>query len=225
MKSATILALCLLAAACQQPRQDTADLKTQKDSVSYAIGMDVARNLKRQDLDIDLTVLSKGLNDRYFEGAQVLTDSESKLITSEFRALMQTKHAEELKTRGDKNRKDGDAFLAENKKKPGIVSLSSGLQYKVMTMGSGRKPGQRDTVVVNYRGTLLDGTEFKRASNASFSLKGVIKGWTEGLRLMPEGSKWILYVPPDLAYGELGAGLLVPPNATLVFEIELTGVR
>jgi len=139
------------------------------------------------------------------------------------------KQAEAMKTLGEKNRKEGEAFLAENKTKDGVVALPSGLQYKILKEGDGKKPTADDAVVCNYRGTLLDGTEFdssfKRNQPATFPVKGVIKGWTEALQLMPAGSKWQLFIPPSLGYGERGAANLIGPNATLIFEVELISIQ
>jgi FKBP-type peptidyl-prolyl cis-trans isomerase FklB len=133
-----------------------------------------------------------------------------------------------MKAVGEKNKKDGEAFLAENKKKEGVVTLPSGLQYKIVTAGIGKKPKSEETVTVNYRGTLIDGTEFdssiKRGQPATFPCHGVIKGWTEALQLMPVGSKWQLFVPSELAYGAQGAGGIIGPDATLIFEVELLSI-
>jgi len=134
-----------------------------------------------------------------------------------------------VKELGEKNKKDGDAFLAENKGKEGVVALPSGLQYKILKAGDGEKPKSTDTVVCNYRGTLLNGKEFdssyKRGQPATFPVSGVIKGWTEALQLMPVGSKWQLFIPPDLAYGDRGAGNDIAPGATLIFEVELLSIQ
>ena len=146
-----------------------------------------------------------------------------------FQKEMMAKHAEVMNTLGEKNKKEGEVFLAENKKKEGVTTLPSGLQYKVIKAGTGKKPKSTDTVTVNYRGTLIDGTEFdssyRRGEPASFGVSGVIPGWTEAMQLMQEGAKWQVVVPPNLAYGEKGAGPNIGPNATLIFEIELISIQ
>jgi FKBP-type peptidyl-prolyl cis-trans isomerase FklB len=146
-----------------------------------------------------------------------------------FKEEMTKKQEEAMKKAAEKNKKDGAAFLAENKKKEGVVTLPSGLQYKIITQGTGNTPKATDTVTVNYRGSLVDGTEFdssyKRGQPATFPVNGVIKGWTEALQLMKEGAKWQLFIPSDLAYGEKGAGNVIGPNATLIFDVELISAK
>jgi FKBP-type peptidyl-prolyl cis-trans isomerase FklB len=208
--------------ACQGNTQEKAQLKTQKDSVSYAIGHDIAKNLKKQSFDIDPDVLAKGLKDILNDVKPALDDSQSQAAIMSYQKHMMDVQAE-------KNKTAGDAFLAENKKKDGVITLPSGLQYKVEKMGTGKKPKAEETVAVHYIGKLVDGTEFdnsyKRGQPASFQVNGVVRGWTEALQLMPVGSKWTLFIPPDLAYGERGAGQVIPPNATLIFEVELLSVK
>ncbi|MCG3116499.1 MAG: FKBP-type peptidyl-prolyl cis-trans isomerase [Candidatus Manganitrophus sp. SA1] len=207
---------------------DKSDLKTQKDKVSYSIGLDIGRNLKDQSIEVDPKLLSQGIQDAT-SGKHLLTDEEIQKVMSTFREEMQAKAAAQAKVIGDKNLKEGNAFLAENKKKKGVVTLPSGLQYKIITAGTGKKPKATDTVTTNYKGTLIDGTEFdssyKRGEPASFPVEGVIPGWTEALQLMPVGSKWQLVVPPSLAYGPRGAGQAIGPNATLIFEVELLAIE
>ncbi|MGA2623533.1 MAG: FKBP-type peptidyl-prolyl cis-trans isomerase [Bacteroidota bacterium] len=222
MKYAGIAALCLMLLACQGNTQEKAQLKTQKDSVSYAIGHDIAKNLKKQSFDIDPDLLAKGLKDILNDVKPALDDSQSQAAIMSYQKHMMDVQAE-------KNKTAGDAFLAENKKKDGVITLPSGLQYKVEKMGTGKKPKAEETVAVHYIGKLVDGTEFdnsyKRGQPASFQVNGVVRGWTEALQLMPVGSKWTLFIPPDLAYGERGAGQVIPPNATLIFEVELLSVK
>lgn len=207
---------------------DKSDLKTQKDKVSYSIGLDIGRNLKDQSIEVDPKLLSQGIQDA-ISGKHLLTDEEIQGVMATFRQEMQAKAAAQAKEIGDKNLKEGNAFQAENKKKKGVVTLPSGLQYKIITAGTGKKPKATDTVTTNYKGTLVDGTEFdssyKRGEPASFPVQGVIPGWTEALQLMPVGSKWQLVVPPSLAYGPRGAGQAIGPNATLVFEVELLSIQ
>ena len=211
-------------------------LTTDKDKTSYAIGADLGMKLKQAEIDVDPAILSRAVKDVLSGGKTAMTDDEvrAKLmdLTKGLQAKQQEnqkKQAEADKAIGEKNRKDGEAFLAENKSKEGVVALPSGLQYKVLKTGDGPKPTPQDTVTCNYRGTLLDGKEFdssyKRGQPASFPVGGVIKGWTEALQLMPVGSKWQLFIPPDMAYGARGAGADIGPNATLIFEVELISIQ
>ena len=209
--------------------QEAPALKTEKEKLSYAMGMDLGTQLKARSVDIDPAVFARGLKDALSGSKTLLTDAEAKAIITELQKAMMVKQAEAAKIAGEKNRAEGDAFLAANKAKPGVVALPSGLQYKVLTMGTGNKPTLDSTVVCQYRGTLINGTEFdssySRKEPATFPVKGVIKGWTEILQLMPAGSKWQVFIPPGLAYGERGSGTLIGPNATLIFDIELTAIK
>jgi FKBP-type peptidyl-prolyl cis-trans isomerase FklB len=204
-------------------------LKTEKDKVSYIIGVNIGRNLKTQSVEVDPDMISRGMKDVASGAKLLMTDDEMKATMTAFQKEMMEKKAEEVKKLGEKNKAEGEAFLSANKRKPGVVTLPSGLQYKVITKGKGRSPKAADTVTVNYRGTLIDGSEFdssyKRGEPATFPVNGVIKGWTEALQLMKQGSKWELFIPPVLAYGEKGAGNVIGPNATLVFEVELLSVK
>ena len=200
-------------------------LSTQRDKVSYALGMNMAKNLQRQSVDVDPEVMSRALKDVLGGNKTLLTEDEAKAtliaLQNDMRAAQQEK-AEQLAVA---NKKEGEDFLAANKSKEGVVALPSGLQYKILKQGTGPKPSASDSVVCNYRGTLISGTEFdssyKRGQPATFPVNGVIKGWTEALQLMPVGSKWELFIPPDLAYGDHGAGPDIGPAATLIFEVEL----
>jgi FKBP-type peptidyl-prolyl cis-trans isomerase FklB len=204
-------------------------LKSQKEKLSYAIGVDMGNNFKKQSIDIDPDILSKGLKDALSGGKGLMSDEEILAVKNAFRQEMMNKQREETKKLAENNKKEGDAFLEENKKKEGVKTLPSGLQYKVITEGSGKPPKATDTVTVNYRGSLIDGTEFdssyKRGQPATFPVNGVIAGWTEALQLMKEGAKWQLFIPSNLAYGEKGAGGSIGPNATLIFEVELISVK
>jgi FKBP-type peptidyl-prolyl cis-trans isomerase FklB len=204
-------------------------LKDAKDKVSYAIGLDVGNAMKKQSIDIDTDIFMKGLKDSLSGGKKLMTDDEIRQVMTAFSQEMAEKQKEKTKKLGEKNKQDGDAFLAENKKKEGVKTLASGLQYKVIEEGKGKSPKASDTVTVNYRGTLIDGTEFdssyKRGQPATFPVGGVIKGWTEALQLMKEGAKWQLFVPSDLAYGDKGAGGMIGPNAVLIFDVELISVK
>jgi len=201
---------------------------SKKDKISYSIGMDIGTSMKRQGLDLNADQLAAGLKDSLSGGKTKLTDDEKTKILTEYQQELQAKAQEQEKVLAEKNKKDGEAFLAENKKKPGVKTLASGLQYKVISEGTGPIPKATDTVTTNYKGTLIDGTEFdnsyKRGEPATFPVNGVIKGWTEALQLMKVGSKWQLFIPSDLAYGPRGAGQVIGPNSTLVFEVELLSI-
>ena len=209
--------------------QSASAFKTQKDKVSYAIGMNVGSTLHRQGVDIDPKVLQQGLQDALAGGKTLLSEEEERAVLTELQADMRKKQQEKMQQAREANKKDGEAFLAANKAKEGVVTLPSGLQYKVITTGTGPKPTASDSVVCNYRGTLIDGKEFdssyKRGQPATFPVSGVIKGWTEALQLMPVGSKWQLFVPSELGYGERGTGADIGPNATLIFEVELLSIQ
>jgi len=204
-------------------------LKTQKDKISYAIGADLAGKFKAQSIDVDPALLNRGLRDTLAGTKPLMTQDEVRAALTDLQAQLQQKRQAMVKELGDKNKQEGDAFLAENKSKEGVVTLPSGLQYKILKAGDGEKPKPTDTVVCNYRGTLVNGKEFdssyKRGQPATFPVNGVIKGWTEALQLMPVGSKWQLVLPSDLAYGERGAGADIGPNATLIFEVELLSIQ
>lgn len=204
-------------------------LKNKRDKESYAIGLDIGKNFKSQSIDIDPDVLAKGVKDVLSGNKPLMTDEEVQATMTDFRKEMTAKQTARVQEAGEKNKKEGERFLAENKKKDGVVTLPSGLQYKIIKEGSGAKPKPTDTVTVNYRGTLIDGTEFdssyKRGQPASFKVTGVIPGWTEALQLMKTGSKWQLFIPPSLAYGERGAGRDIAPNATLIFDVELISIQ
>lgn len=204
-------------------------LKSEKERLSYSIGLDIGNSLKSQSLDVDADILSKGINDVLSGNKPLLSEQEFRDTMTNFRKEMMAKQANMMKESGENNRKAGDAFLAKNKKKEGIVTLPSGLQYKIIKEGEGNTPGAADQVTVNYKGSLIDRTEFdssyKRGQPASFKVNGVIPGWTEALQLMKTGSKWELYIPSNLAYGERGAGPQIGPNSTLIFEVDLISIN
>jgi FKBP-type peptidyl-prolyl cis-trans isomerase FklB len=204
-------------------------LKTQKDKVSYAIGLNIGKSLRKDSVDVNSAIFARGVKDAITGAKSLLTDEELKAVLTGLQAELKKRQDDTTRLAGETNQKAGETFLAENKTKDGIVTLPSGLQYKIIIAGTGPKPAETDSVVCNYRGTLLDGTEFdssyKRGQPATFPVNGVIKGWTEALQLMPVGSKWQLFVPPDLAYGARGAGGEIGPNATLVFEVELISIQ
>jgi len=213
---------------------DPAGFKSEKEKLSYAVGMNLAKALQKQSVEVDADLLLQGFQDARSGSKPLMTEEQVRAtligVQSELRSKQAALQAEERKELAEKNNKEAEAFLAENKKKEGVVSLPSGLQYKILKAGKGKKPSVDDQVVCQYRGTLLDGTEFdtsyKRKGPASFPLKAVIKGWAEALQLMPVGSKWQLFVPPNLAYGERAPRRSrIGPNATLIFEVELLSIQ
>ena len=223
------LTLVLLVLPALASAQDAPALKTEKERLSYAMGMDLGKQLRSRSVDIDPAVFAKALEDALSGGKTLLTDAEAKAALAAFQKAIMAKQAAEAKVAGEKNKAGGEAFLAANKGMEGVVTLPSGVQYKILTAGTGKTPTLADTVVCQYRGTLIDGKEFdssyKRGQPATFQVNKVIKGWTEVLQLMPVGSKWQVVVPPDLAYGVRGAGADIGPNATLIFEIELVAIK
>jgi FKBP-type peptidyl-prolyl cis-trans isomerase FklB len=204
-------------------------LTTQKDKISYAIGLNIGESMKKDSLDIDPAILSRAIKDAMTGGKPAMSEVEAKSVITAFRTEMMKKQQAKTEQAGEANKQAGEKFLAENKAKPGVVTLPSGLQYKIIKEGDGPKPTASDTVVTNYRGTLIDGTEFdssyKRGEPATFPVGQVIKGWTEALQLMPVGSKWQLYIPANLAYGERSPGAEIGPNSTLIFDIELLSIQ
>lgn len=217
----TILSLTLCLAAASILAEDAAKvLNNDKAKVSYAIGVLLGSNWQQQGLDIDPQMLARAVKEVQ-AGKTLMSVDDSKAFLQEY----QKTFAEKL---GEKNKTEGEEFLAKNKKAKGIVTLPDGLQYKVITEGKGETPKAGDSVTVNYRGTLLNGTEFdssyKRGQPATFPVQGVIPGWTEALEKMKVGSKWELYIPANLAYGERG-NRGIPPNSTLIFEVELLSVQ
>jgi FKBP-type peptidyl-prolyl cis-trans isomerase FklB len=210
--------------------QPVTALTTSKQKASYAIGMNWGTGLHRQGIDVDSAALIQGMKDALAGGKTLLTEDEARSALMQLQKEMQEKQQAKAAAEGDANKKEGDAFLAANKTKEGVVTLPSGLQYKILKEGNGPKPTASDSVVCNYKGTLINGTEFdssyKRGEPATFPVTGVIKGWTEALQLMPVGSKWQLFIPPDLAYGPRGTpGGPIGPNATLIFEVELISIK
>ncbi len=229
------LSICLSGiamAACDKiDTKASRDLKTQKDKVSYGIGLDIGKSFKQQSLDskdIDLDKLRIGIQDAMGEIKPMLTDSQLSSTMMAFQKEMMARQDSVNRKKGEANVKAGQDFLAKNAKEPGVVTLPDGLQYKIITAGTGKKPDSSSTVSVNYTGTLIDGTEFdssvKRGQPVTFPVNGVIKGWTEALQLMPVGSKWMVYIPAALGYGEHGAGQKIGPNAALIFEVELLSI-
>ncbi|MBV9673973.1 MAG: FKBP-type peptidyl-prolyl cis-trans isomerase [Verrucomicrobia bacterium] len=248
MKRLTLVVLLLSAvsALCADDTKPSASPSTssspksaftdQKDKISYVIGVDIGRTLKRLQVPITQNILNQGINDVLGDKPIAMSDEELQSTLQAFQQQMvqkqqeaMAKKSEDMKGIADRNKADGKQFLEANSKKPGVKTTQSGLQYKVLKEGGGQKPTDTDVVETNYRGTLLDGKEFdssaKNGGPVSFPVNGVIKGWSEALKMMPVGSKWQLYVPSELAYGDEGAGDEIAPGSTLVFDIELLGIK
>ena len=208
---------------------DAPVLSTDLDKLSYSVGIDLGKNLKKQGIEINSTVMAKGIQDGMSGGQMLMTDEQMKDTLTKFQKDLMAKHAAQFDKQATENKAKGDAFLSQNKAKPGVVTLASGLQYKVMTNGTGVKPGKDDEVTVEYTGKLIDGTVFdstdKAGKPASFKVSQVIPGWTEALQLMPAGSTWEIYVPANLAYGARNTGGPIGPNETLVFNVHLISVK
>jgi FKBP-type peptidyl-prolyl cis-trans isomerase FklB len=210
-----------------------APLTTAKQKFSYALGMQIGgglgANLKKQNVDVDWSLVGQGMKDSAMGTKTRLTQEEMKTVLTAKQAEVQKQQQEKQAAAGAKNKAEGDAFLAANKSKDGVVTTASGLQYKILSAGNGPKPAASDSVKCNYKGTLINGTEFdssyKRGQPATFGVSQVIKGWTEALQLMPVGSKWQLFIPSSLAYGERGAGGDIGPDETLIFEVELLSIE
>jgi FKBP-type peptidyl-prolyl cis-trans isomerase FklB len=209
--------------------QDKPQLKDQKDKASYSIGYDIGETFKKQKIELNMDALVAGLKEAIAGKEATLSKEDRDKTLQAFQKEMMEKQVAASKEAAEKNKAEGEKFLEENKKKDGVKTTASGLQYKVLKEGSGPSPKETDTVVTNYRGTLIDGTEFdssyKRNEPASFPVNRVIKGWTEALQLMKPGSKYQLFIPSSLAYGERGAGQLIGPNATLIFDVELLSIK
>jgi len=238
MKLRYIAVLAMALFAAQIFAQETSPkLTSEKDKLSYSIGQSIGSQLRQQAKRIDLDILLKGLADSFLGNPALLSEQEIKKTMSAFRQEMMAKQVEvrkklaaEREKQAKENLKKGKTFLAENAKKDGIVTLKSGLQYQILTPGTGKTPTATDEVTTNYRGTLIDGTEFdssyKRGEPTTFRVNQVVAGWQEALQLMQEGAKWQLFIPANLGYGQRGApGSKIGPNATLIFELELVSVK
>jgi FKBP-type peptidyl-prolyl cis-trans isomerase FklB len=208
---------------------DKLELKDQKDKESYSLGYQFGESMKMQGVDINLDVYASAIRDALGGKEPQLSSEEMRSTIMAIRQRVAAAQQKSLKEQGDKNLAEGKAFLAENGKKKEVKTLPSGLQYKVLSEGTGKTPKKSDTVTVHYRGTFMNGTEFDssiaRGQPASFQVDGVIPGWTEALQLMKEGAKWQLFIPPELAYGERGMPPRIPPQSTLIFEVELIAVK
>ncbi len=209
---------------------DVTTLKTDTDKLSYSIGDDLGKNFKRQGIDINAAVMAQGINDGMTNNPKsLMTDDQVKEVLAKFQKDVMAKRAAEVSKKSDENKAAGTKFLSENKAKPGVVTLPSGLQYKVIKNGSGEKPSKEDMVTVEYTGHLINGEVFDSTSKtgkpATFKLSQVIPGWVEALQLMPSGSTWEIYVPASLAYGDRSVGGPIGPNETLIFNIHLVSVK
>lgn len=225
MKTGFVFGLLALSLSVSAWGKEPAGFKTDKQKFSYTAGFQIGQNLKRQNLDLDSKAFSQGAQD-------AITDAKPRLKPEEMQAAVQAQQKKDTEKQAaamKKNLEAGQAFLEANKNKEGVVTLASGLQYKVITEGKGKPPKSSDTVIAHYRGMTINGTEFdssyQRNEPASFPVAGVIKGWQEALPLMKEGSKWQVFIPSDLAYGPRGAGAAIGPNEVLVFDIELLSVK
>jgi FKBP-type peptidyl-prolyl cis-trans isomerase FklB len=221
----------LTALSAAGPAGAEAPLDNETDRISYSLGYQLGDDFKRQSVGLDAGAMLRGIGDASAGAAPQLSQEEMAGILSDLKGRISAAQREDARARFERKKKEagekrdkGRAFLAENADKPGVKTLPSGLQYKVITAGTGKKPGSQDTVTVNYRGTLINRHEFdssyRRGQPATFRVDGVIKGWTQALQMMREGARWQLFVPPDLAYGERGP----LANETLIFEVELLGV-
>ena len=230
MKFKWIAALAVLCFASLVSAEENLILKDQKDKMSYSYGVDTAAKLKSMPLNVNLDLFIMGIKDGLSGSKLLMTEKEIRETLMGLQREMTATAEGQKKALAEKNKKEGEAFLAENKKKEGVVTLPSGLQYKVLKEGTGKTPKDTDWVRVNFRGTLIDGTVFEDTHKnfgqpVAFAVKGMFPGWAEALKLMKEGAKWQLFIPSDLAFGERGSGTLIGPNATLIIEVELISVQ
>jgi FKBP-type peptidyl-prolyl cis-trans isomerase len=219
-----LLGMVLLTAQCAQ---EPAELKTEKDKVNYGIGVSIGKSFKQQGMEVDVDIVMKGLKDELTGKRLLLSEDELRKTMTAYQNELRQKQMQARQMAAKDNKKAGEDFLAENKKKEGVVTLPSRLQYQILKAGEGRKPTTADTVEVRYRGTLVNGKEFDSSGSntRTFKLAEIIPGWREALQLMPVGSKWRLVVPSELAYGEQGMGQAIMPNSTLIFEVELVAIK
>lgn len=229
MKKLQLLAVSLACVPLVFAAEEVTTLPTGKDKASYGIGADIGRSFRERGIEVSVEALLQGLKDAYAGRKLLLTDEESAQALEAFQKEFASKRQKQMEERAGKNKAEGEKFLAENGKKEGVKTLPSGLQYKVVKSGEGRKPKGTDVVKTHYRGTFIDGKEFdssySRNEPATFQVNGVIAGWTEALQLMSVGSKWQLFIPADLAYGAEGRGPEMPPNSTLLFDVELLSIE
>ena len=224
------LAVPILGLACGIcSAAEPVELKSENDKINYSVGYRLGSDFKRQGVEMNSAIVQKGIDDATGGGEALMTEEEMRTVMVNMATRLKAEQMEKMKQQGAENSKTGDVFLAENAGKEGVKTTDSGLQYKVITAGEGKSPQKSDKVTVHYRGTLIDGTEFdssySRNKPATFGVGQVIPGWTEALLMMKEGDKWEIVLPSKLAYGERGAGAKIPPNSTLVFEVELISVN
>lgn len=229
MRAFALAGLALLLTFALVAAQDKSPLKSQQDKISYSIGLRIGRNFKGQGIEIAPDALIRGVRDAMEGNTTLLSDEEIRMVMFAFQMEQRGKQQERSQQIGEKNKREGEAFLAKNRQMLGVTTAASGLQYKVITEGTGKSPSVNDTVTAHYKGTLIDGTVFDnsydRGEPARLSVRGVIPGWTEALQMMKVGAKWMLWIPAQLAYGERGAGKNIGPNTALIFEIELIAIE
>ncbi len=229
MKKALLALACLGLLAPTACAQEHPPVESEQHKLSYSLGYNIGRDFSQKQLDVDPDVLMRGMKDALSGSTTALSEDEMRQAMMDLQKKMMAKQQQQVKQLAETNEQAGKTFLAENRQKEGVKTTMSGLQYLVVSKGTGKKPGPNDKVTVHYRGRLLDGTEFdssyKRNKPATFPVGGVIPGWTEGLQLMKEGAKWQLFIPAKLAYGEKGAGPMIGPNSTLIFDVELVSVN
>jgi FKBP-type peptidyl-prolyl cis-trans isomerase FklB len=224
-----LLSLVVLSFAVTTVAIAADDVMTDQDKISYSIGVDLGKNFKQQEIQINPAFLAKGMQDAIEGKPLALTPEQMQTVVGDFQKSIMAKRAAKMQMAGKENKTKGDAFLAANKSKPGVITLSSGLQYKILTEGKGAKPSKDDTVTVEYTGTLINGKVFDTTERlhqpATFKVSQVVPGWVEALQLMPEGSTWEVYVPAKLGYGDHNVGTLIGPNETLIFKIHLVSIK
>jgi len=228
MKTPVLAPLSLLLLAGWAHADEPPPLSTEREKVSYAIGVNVMSNMKQQGFDVDLDLVARGMKDALSGGKYLLSDEEIRIAIERYRVASRKRQAAVVAQAAIDNRREGEAFLAANKTADGVVVLASGLQYKILKAGDGKKPSDADTVRLKYRGTLVNGTEIDNSDRAkkpqAYRVADTIPGWREALNLMPAGSSWRLFIPPALAYGDRGKSGSIGPNATLIYEMELLSV-
>ncbi len=226
---AMIFACSMITCSAGEKKEARKELVTDLDKTGYAIGTDIGASIKVAKADFDTDALIQGLKDALSDTEFALTEEELATLRQQFSGKMQQARMTEMQGQSEKNRKEGEMFLAENAKREGVITTESGLQYEVIKEGEGSKPAAEDTVTVHYKGTLIDGTTFdssiERGEPATFPLNMVIRGWTEGVQLMSVGSKFKFYIPSELGYGDRGAPPRIGPGAALIFEVELLGIE
>ena len=229
MKFKWVAVLGVLLVASLAFAEENVVLKDQKDKISYSLGVDIGNSLKNLPVSVNLDLVVRGINDVLSASKLLMTEQEIRETMTVLQKELMDRYTEQMKVIGEKNKKEGELFLDANKKKEGVIILPSGVQYRVLKAGTGKTPTDDDTVTVHYRGILTDRTEFdnsyRRGQPATFAIKGIVPGWREALKLMQEGAKWEICIPPNLAYGERGVGSQIGPNATLIFEVELISIQ